>query len=78
MIPGPPPVMTVMPLPGELRGELLGGRVRRVAGLDARRPEDRHRGPELGQGVEALDELAHDPQGAPRVGVQEGRVGVGL
>ena len=43
----------------------------RVARLDARGPEDADRRADLGQRVEALDELGQDPQRAPRVGVEE-------
>jgi hypothetical protein len=38
---------------------------------DARRAEDADRRADVGQGVEALDELAHDPQRAPGIGLLE-------
>ena len=40
---------------------------------DARRAEDRDRRADPGERVEAFDELAQDPQRAPRIGVEECR-----
>ena len=67
------------PAAGDDREALLGelGRqparraVVAVPASDARRPEDADGRPDLREGVEALDELAHDPQRPPGVGVLE-------
>ena len=72
MMPGPPPVMIAKPCLGERRPP--GVARRRSSG--SRRPMRAEpkmltAGPTSGEGVEALDELAHDPQHAPRVGVLE-------
>ena len=59
MIPGPPPVMTVMPLLARAGRQLLGALpVRRVIGASRGRAEDGDRRAQVGQRVEALDELA--------------------
>ena len=53
--------------------ELRAGVVGRSVSGDPRRAEDRDGRPDLGQRVEALDELAQDAQHAPGVGVEERR-----
>ena len=57
---------------GQPPGDPAGQLVVRGAWLHPGRAEDRHRRPDRREGVEALDELAQDPQGAPRVAVDEG------
>ena len=52
-------------------GEAAGRAVVAVAAADPRGAEDADRGTDLGQRVEALDELAHDPERAPGVGLLE-------
>ena len=74
MMPGPPPVMTAKPASASApadrprRARRPGRRLR-----DPRRAEDGDRRPDLGQRVEALDELGQDPQRPPRVGLEERR-----
>ena len=51
--------------------DLPRSRVVGRVGLDARRPEDRHGQADAREHVEAVDELAHDAQHAPRIGVDE-------
>ncbi len=75
-MPGPPPVMTVKPssasrAPSRLAAAYEGSSVPVRAD-----PKTRHRGAESGQGIEAVDELADDAQGAPGVRLEERRVGV--
>jgi len=49
--------------------------IRGIAAPDARRAEYAHRRTDGGQRIEALDELAHDAQRPPGIGLQEGGVG---
>src|SRR5690606_12108016 len=50
---------------------LEGRFVHRAVRQDPRAPEDADRGTERRQGVEPLDEFAHDPEDTPRIGVRE-------
>jgi hypothetical protein len=43
----------------------------RIIGADARRAEHRDAFVDRREGIESLDELARDPQDAPRVGARE-------
>src|SRR5204862_7641136 len=52
-------------------GNAAGEPILRVAAPGARRSEDAHRGADVGQRLESLDELAKDAQGAPGIGLQE-------
>ena len=74
MIPGPPPVITAKPRSAMPAPDLARGGVVRRVGLDARGAEHRHGQADPRQHVEAVDELAHDAQHAPGVGVDEARV----
>ena len=74
MMPGPPPVMTAKPGLRQQPPYLHRGGVLRIVGRRPRRAEHRHGRADLGERVEAVDELAHDPQDPPRVGVQERRI----
>ena len=71
MMPGPPPVMMAKPCLGERGGQAPRGAVVAVSAADARGAEDRDRRADIGQGVEALDELAHDAQDPPGIGLLE-------
>src|SRR5207248_9439042 len=55
----------------EAAGNAAGEPILRVAAPGARRSEDAHRGADVGQRVESLDEFAKDAQGAPGIGLQE-------
>ena len=56
---------------GEAACSLRGGPVVRIVRLGPRGPEERHARVHAGEGVEALHELAHDPQYTPRIGRNE-------
>src|SRR4029077_14273043 len=57
--------------PGDARTHLARSRVVGGVRLDTRGAEHRHGQPDPRQHVEAVDELAHDPEHAPGIGVDE-------
>ena len=54
-----------------LSADLPGRLVHLVAGADPRGAEDRHGRTDIGQGIEAGDELAGDPEHAPGIAMRE-------
>ena len=62
---------------GEPEGELARLLVHRVRGVRARGAEDAHRRAQARERIEAVDELAHDAQRPPRVGLEERGVRIG-